>query len=343
MEDISMTGRESKNPIGFNVLSSRVAFWLAGAFIALCLGAPAVAKDSAHPYEKWADELGIDLNVSYDGIRVMEFRGGTIEAVERRAPGKMYSEVQVGNMTSGVILREDLEKSYLLMPSMGFYKEDSLKGGMLQASNGMEFSKIEKVGREDVIGYPSTKYKTRFKDNEGKGAGLVWVTDSGVPIKMDMMYSNKDLKGERIMMQFTELNLRDQDPAVFELPPNLKPMGLGSLGDMMKMGAPTQGAGATASAPAASNDGDLSSRQQACLEDAAKAAEAQSETAKKTKGLGRLMGKMARTANRLGISNKLGGVSRDIYDANATATDIADIADDLGITTDDVERCRNPS
>ena len=85
------------------------------------------------------------------------------------------------------------------------------------------------------------------------------------------------------------------------------------------------------------------SRQQACLEDAAKSAEQQREATKKTKGLGRLMGKMARTANRLGISNKLGGVSRDIYDANATATDVADIADDLGITTDDVERCRNPS
>ena len=135
-----MTERESKNPIGFHRPSARAALWLAGAFVALCLGLPAAAKDSAHPYQKWADELGIDLNVSYDGIRVMEFRGGTIEAVERRAPGKMYSEVQMGNMASGVILREDLEKSYLLMPSMGYYKEDSLKGGMLQASNGMDHS-----------------------------------------------------------------------------------------------------------------------------------------------------------------------------------------------------------
>ena len=52
---------------------------------------------------------------------------------------------------------------------------------------------------------------------------------------------------------------------------------------------------------------------------------------------------MSRTANRLGISNKLHGVSRDIYNANATAADVEDIADDLGITTDDVERCRKPS
>ena len=338
-----MTGSKTEGAVLSPRRFSRAALWIAGVLIAFCLGVTANAADSAHPYQKWADALGIDLDVSYDGIRVMEFRGGTFEAVERRAPGKMYSEVHMGNMTSGVILREDLEKSYILMPSMGYYKEDSLKGGMLQSSNGMQFSKIEKVGKEDINGHPSSKYKTRFKDNEGKGAGFVWVTDTGVPIKMDMIYSNKDLKGERIMMQFTELNLREQDPAVFELPPNLKPMGMSSLGDIMKMGAQQQGTDSTATAPAATGGGDLSSRQQACLEEAAKAAEEKDAASKKTKGFGRLMGKVARTANRLGISNKLHGVSRDIYDANATTADVEDIAGNLGITTEDVERCRNAS
>ena len=55
------------------------------------------------------------------------------------------------------------------MPSMGFYQEKTLEGGMLQTSNGMEFSKIAKVGKENINGHPSTKFKTRFVDNEGKG------------------------------------------------------------------------------------------------------------------------------------------------------------------------------
>jgi hypothetical protein len=100
---------------------------------------------------------------------------------------------------------------------------------------------------------------------------------------------------------------------------------------------------ATTSTAPASGDGDLAARQQACIEEAAKAAEETRSAQKKTKGIGRLLGKMSRTANRLGISNKLGGASRDIYDANATATDIADITEDLGITEDDVERCKDPS
>jgi hypothetical protein len=339
MEDVSMTGRESRKTAGLPALPLGAALWLTGALITLALSVPVSAKEGAHPYQRWADEFGLDMNVSYDGIRTIEFSSGTFEAIERRAPGKMYTETQVSGMSAGVILREDLGKSYILMPSMGFYREESLEGVLMQTSNGLEFSKIEKVGREEVNGHQCTKFKTKFKDNEGKGAGMVWVTDTGVPMKMDMIYSNKDMKGQRFLLQFIELNIREQDQSFFELPPNLKPM-------IMKMGIPQQGGETTPSAPATAStpsDGDLSGRQQACLEEAAKNAEAQRETAKKTKGLGRLLGKMSRTANRIGISNKLRGVSRAIYDANATAVDVADIADELGITTDDVERCKDPS
>ena len=333
----------SESTVSFLESVSWSAIWLVGILITLCVSLPVSAKEGALPYDRWADELGLDLNVSYDGIRLLEFQGGQFEATERRAPGKMYTEIHMSNMTSGIILREDLQKSYTLIPSMGVYKEDSLKHGMMQAANGMEFSQIEKVGREDIIGFPSTKFKTRFKDKEGKGVGFVWVTDTGVPIKMDMIYSSAKAKGTRLSMQFTELNLREQDPAFFELPANLKPMGMSSIGNLMKMGAAAPGTESTSAAPSAFGGGDLATRQQACLEKAAKSAGQTKSAQSKTRGLGRLLGKMSRTANRLGISNKLGGVSRDIYDADATATDVADIAHELGITEADVERCKDPS
>jgi hypothetical protein len=294
-----------------------------------------------HPYQTWADELGIDMNVSYDGTRIMEIEGGMIEVTEHRAPGKMYTEIQMQGMSSGVILREDLGKSYLLMPSMGFYKEESLEGGLLQASNGMEFSKIEKMNTETINGFPSTKYQARFTDNDGKGAGFIWVTDSGVPIKMDMIYSNKDAKGMRISMEFTELNLREQDPAVFEIPAGLKPMSFGDIGSIMQMGGAAANPGPATPPPAqASNDG-LSASQQACLEEASARAAQERENAEKKRKFGRLMGAVSRTASRFGVGNDISAINRDIYNASATAQDVEVIADELGITTEDVERCRN--
>lgn len=221
---------------------------------ALCLLAVPALAPAAHPWERW-EELGIDPNVSYDGVRVMTMEQGEFEITERKAPQKMFTEFNMGAMSGAFILREDLDKAYVLMPSMGMYRETSLSEGEYEAAGGMEFSDIEAAGEEVVNGHPSTKYKARFKDKEGKGAGFIWITDSGVPIKMDMIYSSRGEKGMRISSELVELNLRPQDPAAFELPAGLSPMGAkGILGSVFgKQGGlmPTAPAAPAASAPAA--------------------------------------------------------------------------------------------
>jgi len=203
--------------------------------LASLLGWLPTLGQAAHPYDRWAEELGIDTDVSYDGTRLMTFEGQQMTVTERRAPGKLYTEMQTQGMGSAVILREDLGKSYILLPSMGVYREESLEGGLMQASAGMEFSKIEAAGQEVINGYSTTKYKTKFKDNEGNGAGFIWVTDSGIPLKLDMIYSTRKMKGKRLSSEFTELNLRDQDAAYFELPSNLQPMNMGNMSSMARM------------------------------------------------------------------------------------------------------------
>jgi hypothetical protein len=47
-------------------------------------------------------------------------------------------------------------------------------------------------------------------------------------------------------------------------------------------------------------------------------------------------------AARLGVDSNDYKVSREVYNANATANDTAIMAEEPGITEDDVERCRNP-
>jgi len=333
-----MTRNKLKVTIRSATAISWLVRWLAAGLAAVCLGFLAYPAVAQNPYERWAEELGIDLDVSYDAIRVIEAQGSRIEATERRAPGKAYTEMNVGGMSSGVILREDLQKSYILMTSMGFYQEKTLEGGMLQTSGGMEFSKIKKLGAEEINGHPSTKFKTKFVDNEGKGVGMIWVTDTGVPIKLDMIYSNNNKKGERFTMQLTELYLRPQDPAVFEPPANLKLMDMSNMGNMgtsMDMGGASQGNDSNSTS--SNGDGnDRASRQQACLEAAAKKAAEKKQEEDDGIGFGSIMGAITRTANRYGFSD----ISKMTSDADATADDVAAIADELGISEEDVERCR---
>ena len=139
-------------------------------------------------------------------------------------------------------------------------------------------------------------------------------------------------------MQLTELNLRAQDPAVFEPPANLKLMNMsnmGNFGTSINMGGTSQGAGSN-SAPATGGAAGRASRQQACLEAAAKQAAEKKQKEDEGIGFGQIFGAIARTANRYGLSD----IAKMTSDADASADDVAEIADELGISEEDVERCR---
>ncbi len=97
-------------------------------------------------------------------------------------------------------------------------------------------------------------------------------------------------------------------------------------------------AGGRTGAVSGRSDEALSAAQQACLEEKVAAAR---ESQQKRRGLGRLMGAVSRTAARFG-GESVARAARDLYDANATADDLAAAARDLGVTESDIEACRNP-
>ena len=100
---------------------------------------------------------------------------------------------------------------------------------------------------------------------------------------------------------------------------------------------------AVAATASESDAADLQAAQQACLQEKVAAAQA---SQKKKRGFGSLMRAVTNTAVRFGnnsdLAYEVAETSRDIYDVNATASDWERAAEDLGLTTDDIEECRNP-
>jgi len=95
--------------------------------------------------------------------------------------------------------------------------------------------------------------------------------------------------------------------------------------------------------PAYRDVASLQAAQQACLE--AKVNGAQ-KTQEKKRGIGSLMRAVSRTAAQIGgveTSAQVAKLSTDVYEANATATDLKQAAKDLGLTQVELESCRNPS
>ena len=203
------------------------------AIAALCMSV-LTGTAQALTMEQWAEKHGIPTDASYDGTRVMETKDGQFSFAERKAPGKQLMGINMNGMQASMIMREDLQKAWAIMPDMGMYREMKFFDAQKQSADGMQVSKVEEVGREDVNGYSSRKFKTQFKDQNGKGAGFMWITDAGVPIKMDMIYKSRGMKGQRMKSELTELNMRPQADHHFELAEGLQPMSLGAMMGMAR-------------------------------------------------------------------------------------------------------------
>ncbi len=99
---------------------------------------------------------------------------------------------------------------------------------------------------------------------------------------------------------------------------------------------------AAAPEPAPPSPAELQAARDACLKEKIEAAQ---KAQKKRKGFGSLMKAVTNTASRYGggdLAREVSETSRDIYDANATAADWEQAAEDMGLTTDDIEECQNP-
>ncbi len=100
----------------------------------------------------------------------------------------------------------------------------------------------------------------------------------------------------------------------------------------------TSAPAAEATPSPARDPAELQAAQQACLQEKMAAAQA---AQKKKRGFGRLLSAAARTAG-MGGNYDLYKTTSDIYNANATAEDLAAAAKDLGLTEDEVAACQNP-
>lgn len=210
---------------------------IASAFaVVLATALPASAAGSSD-LAQWADALGLDMDVSYSGTRVMTSQQGNISMMERRAPGKQRMEMSMGGMNAVMIIREDREAAYTLMPDFGMYRETSLAEAQSQTGNNLDLSSVDEVGREKLDGVMTTKYAVSFSDGDGNGEGFMWVSDDGIGVKMDMTYSSRGAKGQRIEMLLTDVKIGRQPDDLFEVPANYKPMNMANMGAMMGGGA----------------------------------------------------------------------------------------------------------
>jgi hypothetical protein len=167
--------------------------------------------------------------VEYSADRVMETSAGTFNGKVYATKDKERSETSMGSMQSVMILRRDRQLGWMLMPSHKMYQ--TMDFAKAQAQSGAapdDQVEITEVGSESIEGFQAKKFKMLMKD--GTAGGFIWITEHGIPVKMDMLSKSG---GEKSRMTVTLKNLKvgPQDAQLFELPSGYTAMpSMGSLG-----------------------------------------------------------------------------------------------------------------
>lgn len=219
---------------------------LAGAaLVTLVLAAPCAAQATgAGIPDGWSLPT-----VAHEGTRVMRAEGMTAESAFRYMPvGKQREEMNHEGMSVAIIIRQDLGVTWTLLPGNMYMEmaldEDDASGSLSAASPSPEgIVSFEEVGKEEVGGWPTTRYRVVTRDEGEESEGYFWMTEHWIPIRMK--FTSRGNPAETVTMEIRDLKVRDQDPALFEVPAGATKMsGFGGFGGMPGGGAGAFGFGA---------------------------------------------------------------------------------------------------
>jgi hypothetical protein len=212
---------------------------IAGALLAT-FGLISTAGAAGNLPEGWSQPT-----VAHDGVRVMSVAGqGSFESAYRYAPpGKERQEFSQEGMSLAMIIRQDLGLAWTLLPG-NVYMEmsiDDIGEEAAKAPTAKGVTSFEKLGTETVNGWPTTRYRVVMKEDGAEGDGYFWLTEHWIPIRMEI--TTRDETTQTVTMEIRDLRIREQDAAMFELPPGATRMaGLEGLGSIFS-GASGEGEG----------------------------------------------------------------------------------------------------
>lgn len=160
--------------------------------------------------------------VDYSADRIVETEAGTFDGKVYFTKDKERLETNAQGMQSVMIFRRDQQLGWMLMPAQRMYQKLDLSRAQEQSgSKPADQITITEVGADTVEGQAATRYKMLMKD--GSGGGFIWITQEGIPVKMDFLgKSGRDKT--RMTVTLTNLTIGAQDPALFELPGDYKAM-----------------------------------------------------------------------------------------------------------------------
>ena len=172
--------------------------------------------------------------VSYSARQYMETADTTMNGMVYHAPGMERREYEQDGDKTVMIIRNDKQMMWMLMPGEKMYMENKFpKEGRKDDIGAYKITKTV-VGPDTVNGIKTTKSKVIMIGPDGaKMGGFMWTSKEGITVKLDAIAVQGGDKA-RFKSELKDLKVGKQDPSLFEIPAGYSKMGMGGLGAMMR-------------------------------------------------------------------------------------------------------------
>jgi hypothetical protein len=209
------------------------------ATITLLLAISAGAVDT-FPYPKVEFSADLTMTIKQAGRDQPHVLQGKLYSIK----GKERRDIASFGRRTAIINDRENNQLWTLMPDQKMYMQNQDSGAGKDPERMIRDGelKMTEMGMETVNGQKATKYKLESTD-KGKDAfsGYAWLNKQNIPLRFEGTASGNGMRQD-ILIEYANIVVARQDPQLFVVPSDYRPMnaGLGGMGTPGKNLTPEQ-------------------------------------------------------------------------------------------------------
>jgi hypothetical protein len=159
--------------------------------------------------------LGED-KIGFSADRTLIVDGKTYQGRMWTMPGEERHEQDLNGIPAAFVLHNDTPIADLVLPKLHTIVEFLLPPELHLFADPRLTRKP--VGRETINGIPTVKYAIDETVPEGHGEGFLWLSDSGIPMKLDGIFTRTSGRVAHLHWELHNVKLGPQPASLFEAP-----------------------------------------------------------------------------------------------------------------------------
>ena len=172
-----------------------------------------------------------DAKVGFSADRLLVVNGKPYHGKMWNMPGKERHEQDVNGIPAAFVLRNDTPIGDLVLPKLHTTVEFVLPPELRLFADPRLNRKP--VGHETVNGIATTKYDVEVTVPEGHGAGNLWLSDAGIPMKLDGTFTRASGRVATLHWELTRVHVGPQPASLFEPPAGFSKLPAEALGPLL--------------------------------------------------------------------------------------------------------------